>query len=108
MVKTSEQKARSTRSAAAQANSVPNVDVAGRLENLFGKDDDSDATPENNVNAANSNPGDSSGDDVQKWAEVDGEETEDLRKGITVKCLFDRFQPYQGAWDTDIVYITCL
>ena len=63
MVKTSEQKARSTRSAAAQANSVPNVDIAGRLETLFGKDDDSDAKL-----------GESSEDDVQKWAEVDGED----------------------------------
>jgi hypothetical protein len=69
LVKTSEQKARSTRSAAAQANSVPNVDVAGRLENLFGKDDDSDATPD----TENTNLGESSEDDVQKWAEVDGE-----------------------------------
>ena len=74
MVKTSEQKARSTRSAAAQANSVPNVDVAGRLETLFGKDDDSDATPEINGNTENTNLGESSEDDVQKWAEVDGED----------------------------------
>ena len=77
MVKTSEQKARNTRSAAAQANSVPNVDIAGRLETLFGKDDDSDATPEINGNGDHPNKGDSSGDDVQKWAEVVGEETED-------------------------------
>ena len=74
MVKTSEQKARSTRSAAAQANSVPNVDVAERLETLFGKDDDSDATPEINGNTENTNLGESSKDDVQKWAEVDGED----------------------------------
>ena len=74
MVKTSEQKARSTRSAAAQANSVPNVDIAGRLETLFGKDDDSDATPEINGNTENTNLGESSEDDVQKWAEVDRED----------------------------------
>ena len=74
MVKTSEQKPRSTRSAAAQANSDPKVDVAGRLETLFGKDDDSDATPEINGNAKNTNLGESSEDDVQKWAEVDGED----------------------------------
>ena len=74
MVKTSEQKARSTRSAAAQANSVTNVDIAGRLETLFGKDDDSDATPEINGNTENTNLGESSEDDVQKWAEVDGED----------------------------------
>ena len=74
MVKTSEQKARSTRSAAAQANSVPNVDVAGRLETLFGKDDDSDATPEINGNTENTQLGEYSEDDVQKWAEVDGED----------------------------------
>jgi hypothetical protein len=74
LAKTSEQKARSTRSAAAQANSVPNVDVAGRLETLFGKDDDSDATPEINGNAENTNLGESSEDDVQKWAEVEGED----------------------------------
>ena len=74
MVKTSEQKPRSTRSAAAQANSDPKVDIAGRLENLFGKDDDSDATPEINGNAENTNLGESSEDDVQKWAEVDGED----------------------------------
>ena len=74
MVKTSEQKARSTRSAAAQANSVPNVDIAGRLETIFGKDDDSDATPEMNGNGEHPNKGDSSGDDIQKWAEVDGED----------------------------------
>ena len=74
MVKTSEHKARNTRSAAAQANSVPNVDVAGRIETLFGKDDDSDATPEINGNAENTNLGESSEDDVQKWAEVDGED----------------------------------
>ena len=74
MVKTSEQKTRSTRSAAAQANSDPKVDVAGRLETLFGKDDDSDATPEINGNAENTNLGESSEDDVQKWAEVEGED----------------------------------
>ena len=68
LVKTSEQKPRSTRSAAAQANSDPKVDVAGRLETLFGKDDDSEASPEINGNA------ESSEDDVQKWAEVDGED----------------------------------
>jgi hypothetical protein len=62
LVKTREQKARSTRSAAAQANSVPNVDVAGKLETLFGKDDDSDT-----------NLSESSDDDIQKWAEVDGQ-----------------------------------
>ena len=52
----------------------PKVDVAGRLETLFGKDDDSDATPEINGNAENTNLGESSEDDVQKWAEVDGED----------------------------------
>jgi hypothetical protein len=74
LVKTSEQKARSTRSAAAQANSVPNINIAGRLETLFGKDGDSDATPEINGNTENTNLGESSEDDVQKWAEVDGED----------------------------------
>ena len=52
----------------------PKVDVAGRLETLFGKDDDSDATPEINGNAENTNLGESSEDDVQKWAEVEGED----------------------------------
>ena len=77
MVKTSEQKARNTRSAAAQANSVPNVDIAGRLETLFGKDDDSDATPEMNGNGEHPNKGETSGDEVAQWAEDEGEETED-------------------------------
>ena len=45
---------------------------------MFGSDDDSDATSEmNGNNGDHPNKGDSSGDDVQKWAEVDGEETED-------------------------------
>ena len=44
---------------------------------MFGSDDDSDVTPEMNGNGEHPNKGDSSGDDVQIWAEVDGEETED-------------------------------
>ena len=40
---------------------------------MFGSDD-SDATPEINGNTENTNLGESIEDDVQKWAEVDGED----------------------------------
>ena len=77
MVKTNDKRPPRTRSAAAPANPDPEVAIKERLDNMFGSDDDSDATPEINGNGDHPNKGDSSGDDVQKWAEVDGEETED-------------------------------
>ena len=70
LVKMNDQKTPRTRSAAAPGNPDPKVAIKGRLDNMFGSDDQSDATPEINGN------GDSSGDDVQKWAEVDEEETD--------------------------------
>ena len=77
MVKTNDKRPPRTRSAAAPANPDPEVAIKERLDNMFGSDDDSDATPEMNGNGDHPNKGDSSGDDVQKWAEVVGEETED-------------------------------
>ena len=74
MVKTNAKRPPRTRSAAAPANPDPKVAIKGRLDNMFGSDDDSDATPEINGNGDHPNKGDSSGDDVQKWAEIDGED----------------------------------
>ena len=44
---------------------------------MFGKDDDSDATPEMNGNGEHPNKGETSGDGVTQWAEDEVEETED-------------------------------
>ena len=73
MVKTNDNRPPRTRSAAAPANPDPDVAIKERLDNMFGSDD-SDATPEINGNTENTNLGESSEDDVQKWAEVDGED----------------------------------
>ena len=43
---------------------------------MFGSDD-SDATPEINGNGEHPNKGETSGDEAAKWAEDEGEETED-------------------------------
>ena len=76
MVKTSEQKARNTRSTAAPAKTDPEVAIKERLDNMFGSDDDSDATPENG-NGEHPNKGETSGDEVAQWAEDEGEDAED-------------------------------
>ena len=76
LVKTNDKRPPRTRSAAAPANPDPEVAIKERLDNMFGSDDDSDATPENG-NGENPNKGETSGDEVAQWAEDDGEETED-------------------------------
>ena len=76
MVKTNDKRPPRTRSAAAPANPDPEVAIKERLDNMFGSDDDSDATPENG-NGEHPNKGETSGDEVAQWAEDEGEETED-------------------------------
>ncbi len=77
MIKTNDKRPLCTRSVAAPANPDPKVAIKGKLDSMFGSDDDSDVTPEMKGNGEHPNKGETSGDEVAQWAEDEGEETED-------------------------------